>query len=293
MNYRLCSDCFKDYGLRKMAERLGIKDKSTCSVCGSNRGRKLDNGTLSRVCDEYFVSGSYTFPGFGASPVLMVDERGEYQDVNNDLMAEDLQLIKSILGISFAYYAPPMWRVGITEWLERLRSRNIRVRNKAIMEAIARCGTRVLGPGSLVFRVRLNPDNPTEVQSYDAPPIQHNSSGRFNTSDDVSLYASFDVETCLFECRASKMDRIYVAALSPNLELRLLDFTKVSSVKEEEPMFGELPLAIRQIFAAGNISYRLTQRFAKAIKQLGYDGIVYPSFFDDIKSGNTHNLLIF
>lgn len=38
----LCSDCFKDYGLKKMAERIGTRGNYLCPNCGSETGAVLD-----------------------------------------------------------------------------------------------------------------------------------------------------------------------------------------------------------------------------------------------------------
>ena len=46
--YFLCSECFKDIGLKTEAKKVSIKDNSVCIHCGKKTGNKLNKKL--RVC---------------------------------------------------------------------------------------------------------------------------------------------------------------------------------------------------------------------------------------------------
>ncbi len=69
----LCSDCFNVFGLRKLAEQIGIEPGAICPNCGSQSGALLDEGNIAELCQKYFVGGSYHRVDVGGSPSLMMD----------------------------------------------------------------------------------------------------------------------------------------------------------------------------------------------------------------------------
>lgn len=114
-----------------------------------------------------------------------------------------------------------------------------------------------------------------------------------NLNDNTVLYAAFNVETCIHETRVAIDDEIYIATLKPTRELRFLDFCRIKSSKTEPTSFEQLGLAINQIFLAGAQSYSITQAFSKYAYEHGYDGVIYPSYFNAVRDKKFRNIVIF
>lgn len=64
----LCSDCFRDSGLRLDADRFGLSSRQPCPNCGSLTGALLDRGRIRWVAHRFFVLGSLTKADYGGTP---------------------------------------------------------------------------------------------------------------------------------------------------------------------------------------------------------------------------------
>ena len=47
------------------------------------------------------------------------------------------------------------------------------------------------------------------------------------------------------------------------------------------------------IFYAGKQSYKITQAFSLIAMERGYDGIIYPSFYNQVRDEDCRNLILF
>ena len=277
-----------------MAERVGVLSKEKCPNCSSLSGHKLSKRALIELSDHFFVDGSYHFCNYGCAPVIMRSNHPTEEKVSiSPLLSRDFKMLCRKAGISFFYYGPAVWKVGATEWNTQLSSCNSRVRIKAVIALIDRCASRRVQPGTKLFRLRKDVFNPSDLRAFDAPERQKPYSARFNIRGKSVLYTSLDVETCLHESRVSIEDEVYVATLTPKRSLFLLDVTRVSSSKEEKTEFESLPIAIAQVFAAGKHSYRVTRTLAKCVMEKGYDGIIYPSYYNRVRSKPHLNIVLF
>lgn len=277
-----------------MAERIGARSNYPCPYCSSLSGYKLSKQALIELGDRFFVDGSYHFCEYGCAPILMRASQLKENDLAiSPFLIEDYQLLCLKAGIDYTYYGPAVWRVGVTEWNARLTSCDTRVRKKAVIALIDRCAKRRVQPGTKLFRVRTNVINPLDSNAFDAPKDQKPFSARFNIKGTSVLYASMDVETCLHESRVSMEDEIYVATLTPKRRLLLLDASRVESSNEERTEFESLPIAIAQVFDAGKKSYKVTRTLSKCVLEKGYNGIIYPSFFNRIRSKPHLNIVLF
>jgi hypothetical protein len=93
------------------------------------------------------------------------------------------------------------------------------------------------------------------------------------------------------ECRVTIADKLYLAILRPTNTLKLLDLTK--QIDEDCTGFESLNMAIHMIFRAEEHSYKLSKHIAKAAKNAGFNGILYPSYFSQIKKSAFPNIAIF
>ena len=290
----LCSDCFQDFGLRELAQKIGTLNSIACPNCHSKTGAALDRRGVEELCDKYFVHGSYFKTVYGGSPVLMVGDGGFESDYSvHKSLGHDIKLIRETAGLVPTAYAPAMWRLGITDWMERLTSNNWKKRDKAVAELISRCKIKVINTDTQFFRIRTNVVDDLDEKSFDAPESQKFTGGRFNVKDGVVFYASFDVETCIHECRVSMEDDLYVAALEPCKSLRLLDLYHVKEIEDEGTPFEYLPLAINQILKAGDHSYGITRRISELAKKRGLDGIIYSSYFNSVRNKPYMNIALY
>lgn len=291
-----CSRCFQDIGLRHEAEKVGAVDSSICPVCGSTKGVKLDEEQLKKACDNYFRIGSYVRTEFGGSNYLSVTDCNVTGDniEGYTSLKKDIKFLSDHFNIGVFHYGPQMWKVGMNQWLEALNSTYSKKRKTTIEKIAERCYTKVPGKDKRFYRVRTNLESDfINPQSYDAPPSQKYNSGRMNLRKNVVFYGAFNVETCIHESRIAIDDEIYVATFHPTKDLNFLDFCRIRPSKAENTDFEMLSTAVRQIFLAGNQSYPITRRFAKYAYENGYDGIIYPSFFNSVREKKYRNIVIF
>lgn len=70
MKVLLCSECFKDQGLRLDAMQIGYPKKSICPNCKSKQGTKLDKTILEHLAYRFFVRGTLWKVKYGIVPVI-------------------------------------------------------------------------------------------------------------------------------------------------------------------------------------------------------------------------------
>lgn len=294
--YIMCSECFKDFGLKYEAQAIGCNDSSVCPTCGHTIGKKLSHENIQMLCDRFFISGTYEKMMFGGASVLNVSEEGLFEPdiVVSDNLKYDMSLLHKQLGVGFFYAAPQMWRLGLISWLEYLTGKNRKKKECAIRKLIARIAPKIVGPESMFYRIRTNiTDGIVEPKMYDAPPSEYASEGRLNVAGNPVLYAAFDIETCIHECRATINDTLHIATIKPLTELKLLDFTEVIADSKEYTPFEMLDIAIRFLFTANSTTYPITQALAAKVKDKGYDGIIYSSFFNQVRPKEYKNIALF
>ncbi|WP_197281977.1 RES family NAD+ phosphorylase [Dethiosulfatarculus sandiegensis] len=141
----------------------------------------------------------------------------------------------------------------------------------------------ILEPDAPFYRIRKDPKRADCPEEYDSPPIGIAGNGRFDAPGFPVLYASPDIEVCVHECRFTAEDELYVATLNATNSLNLLDLTAI--LEEDGTEFESLDIAINMLFLAGKHSYDVTRTLAMAAKSAGFDGLTYPSYFSELKTG--------
>ena len=81
--------------------------------------------------------------------------------------------------------------------------------------------------------------------------------------------------------------------MSPLMKLKLLDFTDVCGDPDETTPFEMLSIAISFLFTANNNAYAIIQALADQARGMGYDGVIYPSFFNQIREKEYKNIALF
>src|ERR1700743_2485162 len=65
----LCSNCFKDEGLKLDAEKIGIPNQNICANCSTLTGSKLSREVLFSLTTRFFVRGTLFRSKYGGTPV--------------------------------------------------------------------------------------------------------------------------------------------------------------------------------------------------------------------------------
>lgn len=278
----LCSECFHDVGLRLSAERIGQRDMSKCPNCGSQLGTKLSSRPVALLAREFFVSGTIERGRYGGSPAVQFNR---YQPTSIDVMPwlrSDLELISRTLGVGFFHYGPPLWTLGEVEPLKALQEKSLQA--DIISRILSEYPERTLDSDEWFYRLRKAPARPGDFDQYDPPPAEKLGQGRFDTSEFPILYGSQDLEVCIHECRVAAEDEMYIATLVPQRRLKLLNLAE--PLREEHVTdFESLDMALHMLFLAGRDSYEISREIASSAQKRGFDGLVYPSYFTSLRTG--------
>ncbi|GGB58498.1 hypothetical protein GCM10010833_11590 [Blastomonas aquatica] len=133
------------------------------------------------------------------------------------------------------------------------------------------------------YRVRKAPKSPTDPGEYDAPPEGCYGDGRLDAPGFPVLYGSQDAEICVHEARFIAGDELYIATLRPARPLKLIDLSAI--LQEDCTEFESLDLAVLMLFLAKSHAYPILREIAAVVREHGFDGIIYPSFFSTLRTG--------
>ena len=227
--YFLCSECFKDIGLKTEAKKVSIKDNSVCIHCGKKTGNKLNKKLLDVLCHNFFVINSSYKHTYGGSYYINYNKAHYGTDDNimfTKSLEDDVKIFQKYLKIGFFFYGPRLCYLGENKYLRQFSKHgNSNEYNNAIKKLIENSKIKYYTPKNIFYRLRKNPQNPTLNTEYDSAP---SGKGRYNQNGMRLLYASKDIQTCIQECRIIDSDKLYIATLKPTKRLKLLDLTNIS-----------------------------------------------------------------
>src|ERR1019366_5281471 len=280
----LCAACFTDHGLRMDADRIGIPHALPCPNCGAQGTKKLTPYLISVLASQFFVWGSVHRFSYGSAPLVQFNELrfrdGDY--VGQDWLQKDVELISEKGRIGLFHYGPRLWMCGEIEPLKDLQ--DPQKRDAIIDRILNEYPERILPKGEIIYRLRANPENPGAAKEYDSPPDKFLGRGRLDSPAQPVLYCSQDIESCVHECRVTVEDELYLASLKPTRDLKLLDLTAVLR-EEHVTEFESLDMALHMLFFAPDHSFEISRAVAMAASKAGFDGILYPSYFSQVRSG--------
>lgn len=279
----LCSNCFADEGLRIDARKNGVEQQGECPNCKSSTGHKLTKDHIERIARRFFVNGTTVRCEYGAAPVIQCNEYhyGKSNISSSPWLKNDIKLIEDAAKIGFFHYGPPLWMVGEVEPLRSLQ--NPATRLHVIDQVLKEYPARPINKDTKFYRLRVSPDHPADPSEYDSPPAHLLGNGRLDSSGFPVMYGSQDIDICVHECRAATEDDIYVATLKAQRNLNLLDLTH--ALEEDCTEFESLDMAIHMLFLARTHSYEISRAIAVAVRDAGFDGLIFPSFFSLIRTG--------
>lgn len=278
-SYILCSSCFSNHGLRISAQKLGIKHESKCNHCDQSDGYKLTKILLKDIAHQFFVMGSSIKSDYGCAPRIQFNEYQETDILCTYDVDKDIKLFEKNLGIGFFHYGPRLWMLGQITHLEDIQDINKRM--NVIHKIINEFPTFELNRSKKIYRLRVNPSKPNDIEQYDSSPYP--GEGRLDSKDFKVFYASQDLEVCIHECRVSVTDELYVATISPSVNLKMLDLSV--EIPENTTEFESLNIAIMMLFYASKHSYEILRMLTLEAYKKGFDGIIFPSFFTQARLG--------
>ncbi len=278
----LCSECFSDEGLRLDAARIGQRDMSKCTNCGSQRGFKLSKPYVAALAQQFFVSGTMQVSEYGAAPTVELNKRQATSIAVAPWLEPDLRLIERTLQVGFFHYGPQLWMLGEVAPLKALRKSSTRA--AVVTRILNEYPGRILYTDECFYRLRTAPATPGDFREYDSPPSEKLGKGRFDTAELPILYGSQDLEVCVHECRVTADDELYVATLAPSRGLKLLNLAE-PLWEEHVTEFESLDIALHMLFLARRHSYEISRDIASAAQKYGFDGLVYPSYFTLLRTG--------
>lgn len=279
----LCSDCFSDEGLRIDSFKCGVELDGNCPNCKSQKGRKLTKDHILTIASRFFVRGTTIRGKYGAVPAIQFNEHhyGSSTISPSSWLKNDLKLIEETAKIGFFHYGPRFWMLGEVAPLEDLQ--NPEIRPQIIERILKEYPEKTLHKDSAFYRVRVCPKHPDNPLEYDSPPINLAGQGRLDSPGFPVMYGSQDIDICVHECRSNIEDDIYIATLKLQRDMRLLDLTHV--LQEGVTEFESLDMAVHMLFLARSHSYEISRALSISIRNAGFDGIIYPSFFSLIRTG--------
>ena len=280
-SFILCSKCFLDHGLELEAYRIGTPVGVVCNHCGVTDGRKLTKSKAKHLAYCFFSIGSIRRFDYGVAPRVAINYRPTEIEFDSSLKA-DAELLHSKTGLGAFHYGPRYWMFGEIAPLKDLQEKT--KRKQAIDRILSTYPTYLLPTTQKFYRVRNAPTNPELASEYDSPPDSCLGRNRLETKSLPIMYASSDIATCLQETRISVEDDLYIATLSPTRDLKLLDLTQLIE-EDNVTEFESLDLAVHMLFLAGGHSYEICKEIASAAYFTGFDGIIYPSHYSNLRTG--------
>src|SRR5690606_6578760 len=127
-HFLLCSDCFKDEGLKIDAYNIGIVNEDSCPNCKSIHGHKLNKALVHHLCYRFFVRGTIHKTEYGGSPIIQFNDQHFNQTAIDfsPWLKDDVKLIEKFGEIGLFHYGPRLWMVGEIEPLRELQDKDKR-----------------------------------------------------------------------------------------------------------------------------------------------------------------------
>jgi RES domain-containing protein len=294
----LCSDCFKNEGLRLEALKLGDKRSEKCPRCGSEKGALLNEDQCGELLERFFIYGTTSIGTFGISPYKL--GAGNPHDVKFDAtLKDDFETLIGVDALGLRLRAPKTWLVGDTkhwgafeEMIEYRRTTGKLPENAAeiIDEILQRCRKFTLPKGTRFYRIRKNPAASIVSESYDSPPSIDKPS-RLSLGAIPILYGAFDVETCIHESRCRIDDEICIATIETLSDVSTVDLGDAPYYPEKEDPWTSPSIFLSQVMRSPQ--HDECQIIGERAFEQGVSAVQFPSFFSQVLDQEHANIAIF
>ncbi len=294
----LCSNCFKNFGLRKLVENIAKnEEKIKCNNCNSI-GLKINKSKAYELMDTFFVYGSVP-PEYGVLAPIYHFNKFHYPGkiLFGTELDSDIKLLSDYLHMGIFEYGPPMWRVGVTDYYDKLVIEKVhgKERRDIWTDIIKRCNIEIFNTNCEIFRIRNSRERmpPASPEEFDTPPKEYTIERRFNTKDFPIFYGALDIETCLFETRATLGDYSMLAVFKPEQELRILNIADNINDNNANTPFESVEILLESLDHGGKNKYSLCREMAMEIRREGYDGFLSHSYFNQAHKKNLYDINLF
>lgn len=196
-------------------------------------------------------------------------------------LEKDARMLEAETGMRLFEYGPRWWMFGEITPLKELQER--KTRDSVLRRIVDEFPGYRLCEDEPIYRLRRDPSNHLDHDEFDSPPTEYLGHGRLDSTDLPILYASRDAEVCIHECRTTVEDKLFMATLKTTSTLRLLDLS--ACIQDHWSEFESLDLAVHMMFMAGPHSYEICRDLTRYAKGVGFDGVVYPSYFTTTRLG--------
>jgi hypothetical protein len=300
-DFQVCSECFKDVGLRREAKGIGAEHANVCPNCKSNDGYALNRDQLHELQTQFFSRA--TAPNQFRQDVAVLgvveDDPAEY-DIGLELRPEtrtDWELIRHAIGGRLWFRSPRLFYLGITNHYGYGGLPKDVVRDQIVPKLrFAEIDTL-----TTIYRIRVNltDQNKFDEGQFDAPPNpKRRGFGRFDNGKLPLFYGSPNLQVCIHECRVTLADDIFVASLTPTKKLSLIDLTGNYDQPDDIDPFDDLHWFFRGLMNASRPNvYRYCRRIAQTIRDMTKaDGFLYNSYYTNVAGdteGKTINYALF
>lgn len=207
---------------------------------------------------------------------------------------DDLKLLKEHSGLNVAYHGPPLVDMGHTdisadiEIIEHEANEKI---NALIDNLFSKFTEKELNSQTKLYRIRINPKNPTNDSEFDTPPADFITEGRLNNKETPIFYCSEDLDTCVHEVKSTVYDMLYLATFETTKPLKILSLLDYRNGLDFDDMNNYIAY-VSYLFRT-DLDYKMCQKLAMRAKEHGYDGIEYYSFFSKVIGDRKSNIALF
>lgn len=308
--FKLCSNCFSTFALRKISEQKGLPSTEACLACGSPDGKKLNEQTTEEVMKVFFESGSVHSKD-SVQPKYRIRKSNIpafQQLVLQQEVKADCELVFNAFKLIPVHNQSRFVNMGIwglNAQLKKFLSQEPTDEaydrfTEFMMTTIDKFQESVLKTGTKVYKIRKNPKielGLSTPEQFDSTDISNRKrmkttiSSRFGGTRLSVLYASFNMETCLHELQVGTDDETILGTLEVTRDLKILDLCEPKNRGDGSYETTDLAYFMSRLFFSKNYLY--SSVFSVAAKSFGYDGVKYRSYFSKIREGEFYNLAVF
>ena len=290
----ICSNCFKNEGLKLTAQTIGTISNNICDNCKSTNGTKLKVEQMSELMQIFFSHGSVPQNIGGYAPVYKISYNVEMESVDfEEPLKSDYELLKKKTNQVVFNKGPPLWRLGLTEQYDALEGEKEEI-ELALEDIKSACSEIILPIDTKLYRLRVNAKDLLNPDSFDTPPRDlKNTYSRFDTSEIDIFYSSPDLETCLHESRVTVADEITLATFKTTKELKLLNIADSFIEKEGITEFEMIRILMYKLCTTNEEEYEKCRLISKFIKEREYDGFKFLSYYSNVKEEVLSNIALF
>ncbi len=321
-----CVECFSSPYLKDIINRNNLK--GNCEFCLSNDYFIYDSKELSLIFQN--ILDLYTInEGIGKEIQFQIEENFPNKIFSNKLTHETRKiLLISIIENEIEAYihlfenkvifsfindaigdnlVNPL-QISWDKFAEEIKSTNrFHIQNTLDLDKLKILLNRYSKPihkGKIFYRARVSSNLGFNISEMGNPPPSKSKSGRANPTGISYLYIADQLETTLYETRASLLDYVSVGQFRLNENIKVInlrgnlyDPVLLAEGEELEDFMIHLPFItkLEQELSKPNrrndleLDYLPTQYLSEFIKSIGYDGVEYQSSLYI----NGYNLAIF